>query len=430
MVAALGRLGRLLAAGGDFGRRFAQLRVPQYFGSPFDELASVPVYGGRVAFGVDPVVSGRLGRVRELPRNPFELTGVRPGSALGRSLTDDYVAAVGGARSVGLPETDVDALLYLMRGGFEGAGEAFVSLARRGERVPFSSRLRSADADLSGLVLVHGTDFAPQRVGSDVVLRPTGDWRSSTGGKSVMDYVRDYDAAGRPTDGSVYYPWRDTVHFSLNHRVAPVVGMGEMFDWSQKPYWIMSNLSDVMDANPGALANLARMDTFFVPPAGQGLRLPGATVLELPEQVGSRQVTMPSEFGDWTREMTDKEYFDFLVQREIEARGGRVFPDSPEFLGGSRESIGDADRQLDALSKTLGVPLMRHFESPYYYAESNPWAYTYNKGRGEDLPWFTPAEYRPTISRNLYERILARGGLSGVNYGPLPRDPNQSPYNL
>jgi len=412
-------VGSVAEAQQDFARSFIDLNVPRRLNSSGEELATVPVYGDRLAFGVDPIVSGRLGRVQEVPRNPLEIMGVRPGTTEARSLISDYLAAVDAARKFGIPETDVDALLYMIRSNVPGARQAFENLVNAGERVPFSPLSRPSDVDLSGLVLVHGTDYAPQRAGADVLMNPAGDWRSSTGGKSLLDYVRDYDAAGRPADPGVYYPWRDTLHFSLNHRVSPVVGMGQQFDWSQKPFWVMSNLADVMDANPGALANLSRMDTFFVPPAGQSLRLPDASVLELPRPVGVRDVTTPTDYGDWTRQMDDKEYFDFLISEEIARRGGKVFPDSNEWLGAVRGSIGDADRRITEVARNMEVGTGRHFESPYYYAETDPYDLLYNMGRGQRLPGFIQG-YRPSMSGNLYERILASNRLSGVSYGPVP----------
>ena len=421
MSAALRALARLVNSFPDsgVGRRVAQVPVPRRFGLSGDDVAHVPVYGGRVAFGVDPVVSGRLGRVEELPRNPFAALGVRPGSARGGALTDDYVSAVGAVEGRGGVGTDVDALLYMMGRGVDGASDMFGGLARAGQRVPFGALGRPASADLSGLVLVHGTDFVPRRAGSDVLLSPTGDFRSSTGGRSLMDYVNDYNAGGRSADRNIFYPWRNSVHFSVNHRVAPVVGMGQQFDWSGKPHWIFSNLEDVVDANPGALANLNRYDTFFVPGAGSPLRLPNATVMDLPASQGTRRVPVTDRSGISSEvPMADREYMDYLVRQEIQGRGGQMFPDAPESLIGNRGAIGDADRRLDALARELNVPMGRHFESPYYYSETNPYDLLYNMGRGEFLPDFIPRSYAPTVSRNLYERILAGNRLSGVAYEP------------
>lgn len=387
-----------------------ETRVPYNLLAPTmgESIAKIPTYninGETVAFGVDPILSGKLGRVREIPRNPFVALDIAPASSQGRSLAPDYIAAVNAVEAAGGTGTDVDALLYMARSGDSRAAEEFARLSRIGER-PTVAPLRP-QGDMSGIVLVHGTKYPARSFNGMVQLRPLGDFRSSTRGQQLMDYVNRYNA-NRSAEFPVYYPWRDTVHFSLNHRVNDVVGMGTQFSWSQRPYWVISNLEDVVAANPGSLSNLLRYDTWFTPEPGKGLLLPNSTVIEAPRPTGG---AMSAQVGGTTRRMSQQEYLDAMINEELVRRGATPWTASGETMTSGR--WGEVDSRISSLANTAGVPNSRHFETPYYYADTQPFDNLYNAGKGQGLPFFRD-DY--PISSNFLLRLLDSNRLSGSQF--------------
>jgi hypothetical protein len=163
---------------------------------------------------------------------------------------------------------------------------------------------------LDDIYLVHETSFPVERdEQGNVTLRPAGDYEE-----------------GLP---------RESLHFALNHLVEGVVGRAEggAREGGEPPRAIVSKLSDVLAANPGALDNLLSVDTFLTPKPDEPLRLPNATVIE-----GSQTEAGKQELA--------------ALLREREAL---------PFTGGSRGSeMAGLDARIAELAQALGVTSLPH----------------------------------------------------------------------
>jgi hypothetical protein len=189
--------------------------------------------------------------------------------------------------------------------------------------------------------VIHETQYPPQISGSEVTLRPTGDFSTETG--------------------------RSTIHFSLNHTVA-----GHEFRAAQNaPHVVVAKLSDVLNANPGALDNLYSVDTFFTPPSGQPLRLPNARVLKNSADPATQET----------------------IRRLIEDSGGTTI------TGGKRESatIG-VDSRIAQLARQLNAPSVTHDAHPLHIFETS---YAERSGMGSSDPMY----YLPLMSDNARARV-------------------------
>lgn len=86
---------------------------------------------------------------------------------------------------------------------------------------------------------------------------------------------------------------RDTIHFSLNHHVAP-----HMYgSWSDTPYAVISPLKEIMDAN-GKPAVLNTVDTFWEVGPGKRLKLPKNTAIVQPGDLPDGEIISGVETGD------------------------------------------------------------------------------------------------------------------------------------
>jgi hypothetical protein len=111
---------------------------------------------------------------------------------------------------------------------------------------------------------------------------------------------------------------RDTIHFSLNHHVAP-----HMYgSWSDTPYAVISPLKEMMETN-GNPAVLNTVDTFWEVGPGKRLRLPesiGAIVQ--PGDLPRGEVLSGVETGDIRYKVVDLEPVDIAaLSKELSDRG-------------------------------------------------------------------------------------------------------------
>jgi hypothetical protein len=262
------------------------------------------INGEKIVFGVhDKELLDNNPDVKNVPINPFEISGYSEFDETGRDLADKWIVArmaysmVNQNTNESDPGTHVDALLYAGARGDKSAMEEFDKLAADGyaeidkilqnhKEMPESMTNDNAkremerdgvsDLKLDDLYLVHET---PHEIQYDkqgnIILRPAGDYEF-------------FDESGNPIE--VY---RDTIHFALNH----VVSGHMMRQRKQKSNIIMVPLRDVLDANPDSLSTLKSVDTFLVPKPGEPLVLPGAKVLEGGEDVDKRAKEMLKELG-------------------------------------------------------------------------------------------------------------------------------------
>jgi hypothetical protein len=228
-----------------------------------------------------------------LPRNPCYIAGIDMLSTDGQELALQYTAAIAahgqqyGWASMLIDRCDshIDALIYRGWGtgdgvakdeflGYAITGEAFIQ-QQRGDIVARiwdpeyqefrTSCLKGTGYDkitLDDVFVVHETSYPIVRnENGDVILRP----------------VEDHDPRWR----------RGTIHFTLNHVVE-----GHMWrtgEGAQRA--IIARLSDVINANPGALEVLYAIDTYFTPEIGKALVLPNASVVEYGEGIDRTRAT-------------------------------------------------------------------------------------------------------------------------------------------
>ncbi|MEX0932178.1 MAG: hypothetical protein WDZ81_01060, partial [Candidatus Saccharimonadales bacterium] len=240
------------------------------------------INGASHAFGIEKElhaeVSERVGHV--LPRNPLEISGLsNPETADEKekalSALDLYSEALVGLGeeriknpSSELASTDIDALLVASNAGNPEALATLEDYAEKGRnkieefqfkkqkehesrkefvsKVVESGRSKVKKMGTEEIVVVHATRYKPEVQNGKVILKSTEDVEEKSG--------------------------RASIHFTLNHRVAPNV----FGSWEDAKYTVLAKLSDVLKANPDALESLYAIDTFFVPEVGEPLVLPEA----------------------------------------------------------------------------------------------------------------------------------------------------------
>jgi hypothetical protein len=163
------------------------------------------------------------------------------------------------------------------------------------------------------LYLVHETGRAVERDGfGNIIIKPAGDHNPGT--------------------------YRYTIHFCLNGVVTGHLGFAN----AQDGHWIVTPLEAVIAANPGTLEVLNAVDTFFVPPAGQPLKLP-----ETSSQIISYRDTPGGDRG-------------VELRRWLTERGARPFD-----IGAHHSSAG-VDARVGHLAQDLGVTANRlHAHMPH-----------------------------------------------------------------
>lgn len=285
------------------------------------EVPEVIVYeinGEKVVFGVEERHNIDVSNVKNIPLNPYEITGLARGTKEGDEMARIWAYAHIGSDTNDLGNfdsnsTEMSALLYAAVNGDEDALRELKGYAEKGKRQVEAERQALIDeskqeaeklradqgfkerllgmkygilnlrkkrdtpdyplvspeeADeyeitTKDLVLVRWSEFPPEYdEDGNVVLGPAG------------DYI-DFD--------------RETIHFTLNHSVEPHIF------WQQEGsgYLVMIPLSDVLEDNgTESLGNLYGVDTYFTPKPGEKLKLRKGSVVvrEVSEQDNRQKI--------------------------------------------------------------------------------------------------------------------------------------------
>jgi hypothetical protein len=302
---------------------------------PSRGVLGVVVYdinGEKVVFGVQDRHGMDIGDARNVPLNPYDITGLERGTPEGDKVALDwFYAHIGSGTSDGqltddykqTNSTEISALLYAATMGDEEARKEFDRYAAAGKEI--ADRERQAEIDKaksiaeeirsdSGFkdnlrVMAHSILYARKRKdGEEAPYVSDEEARSYTPTAKDLVLVRwtefepEYDEDGNVVLGapSEYIDVdRETIHFTLNHSVE------EHWGWQQTGggYLIMVPLTDVLDDNgTESLGNLLGVDTYFTPKPGQKLKLrKGSTVVRRVEADEDRKKITSSilqdEFG-------------------------------------------------------------------------------------------------------------------------------------
>jgi len=389
------------------------------YGSPHDVTIRTPLSSSDVGFR---------------SRNPFEATGINPRGVGADDIMQDYASAVEAARRAGVPTTDIDALLYLARGGNAQARDLFQGAARSGPGLPMLDTPTSSSFD--NIVLAHSTS-RPTRINTrgEGLLRAGGDYRSGTSAYNVPTEQLRHNS-------NAYFPWRNSLHFTQNSRVAeaPLAG-----SWQANRNFTLARLNDVIEANPGSLGNLNPADTFFFPGAGKPLILPNARTVELPPApTGFHQRKwLPEErftFEDGTTSVSPGRY-SHQFNHKYNSQVDEILGNEARSLGGEWYGIRGEDGlfpQREILSDYMrgtGTPLVGHARGSLPgHLEMEASENFYRAGLGIQDNVFDsalhnamPRELAPYVSpptrepREFWRRLLSGNNLTGGR--PIRFDP-------
>ena len=395
------------------------------YGSPHDLTIRTPLSGSGVGFR---------------SRNPFEATGTSPLGVGADDLMSEYMGAVMAARQARLPTTDIDALFYLARGGNAEAMNLLQGVTRSSPSVPFLNAPASPNFD--NIVLAHST-AKPTRLNTrgEGLLWPGGDHRSAT-------HLYNVPTHGLGGNRNAYYPWRESLHFTQNSRVAeaPLAG-----SWADNRHFTLARLNDVIEANPGSLGNLNPADTFFFPRPGSPLVLPNARTVELPPRpTGFHQQrwepprSIPQVDGT-VAEIPGRYYpqFDEAYARRID----NILGEEARSLGGDWYGVRGEDgifpqrRMLEDYMIETGTPLVGHSRGSLPgYLEQEAGENFYRAGLGLRDTAFNDAFLNATLPGSQYtappsmdptefwRRLLSRNYLTGAE--PVRFDPISSGFNF
>ncbi len=126
-------------------------------------------------------------------------------------------------------------------------------LQKQHEKFQQAGLLNAEAENLDELYCIHSTDYPPSIEGNQVIVKTT--------------------TAG--SDGEFF---RTTVHFALNHTVAPVAGLGKGHSWENKNYVVISPLKGVAALN-GSPYGFLPEDTWWGVGVEKGVKLPPGTKL-------------------------------------------------------------------------------------------------------------------------------------------------------
>lgn len=332
--------------------------------------------------------------IKNISKNPFAITGLDPNTPEGVQAAYDYfVASQAYTESANYGDkiamNYIEALLYAKTKGDMAAAleyNSWVGLGKRTAKTRMNewspkqeideSLLREQknlgiqNLNLEDLFVVHETSYKPHFDSKgNPVVRPTEDFethRPSTAWNSVPEYAEKSGLSIEDWKKKFYkqYPYgtiqgnkfmfdergfdfyRSQIHTTLNHLVTPNANRPS----AKSGYIIISKLTDMLKANPGALSNLYSIDTWWSPLPGKGLVFPDADILEISSDMN----------------MSD------AVNRVIR---GRLTPEQlahPEFPGNNRNLIipggeygsGAAWGSLIAnMANDLGVTSHFHFDT-------------------------------------------------------------------
>lgn len=325
------------------------------------EVPEVVVYeinGEKVVFGVEERHQLDVSDVKNIPLNPYDITGLERGTKEGDEIARIWAYAHIGSdtNDTGMPgsnSTEMSALLYAAVNGDEDARRELDRYAEEGKRKVDAARQELIDKTKLEAEKLRADQGFKERVRAmkHGILyrrkkRDTPDYMSIEDGEvdkleiTTKDLVLvrwsefppDYDEDGNVvlSPAGDYVPFdRETIHFTLNHSVE------EHWGWQQRGtgYLIIIPLSDVLEDNgTESLGNLYGVDTYFTPKPGQKLKLRKGSVVvrEVPEGEDRKKIT---------EEILEKDF------ATISVKGTPNFVDWPGF-----------DDLVATVAADLGIP--------------------------------------------------------------------------
>ena len=286
-------------------------------------------------------------KIKNVPINPYAITGLDKTSEKGQELAEKWVAARAAHLSEGGnpgKSTDVDALFYASVRGDDDAAKEFDRLSEIGleliaeereksiERISFSEddllQERKEGLDKIGvddLYLVHETQYDPPLdADGNIILKPL----------SAYELTSD--------SGEKVTVQRHTIHFALNHIAGGHIAR------QQKPgsNVIVVRLRDVLENNPDSVDSLFPVDTVLTPKPGGGIKMPK----------GSFQVVKTTEDGDSNE----------MVRTALKELGAKHF-----FEPGEYSSSTGAESAVRRIAKGEGFSYQMHSNMPHAYIEMN-----------------------------------------------------------
>jgi hypothetical protein len=269
------------------------------------EVVVYEINGESVVFGVEDRHKLDVSDVKNIPLNPYDITGIERGTKEGEEMALNWAYAhVGSGASDGgdndTNSTEISALLYAAVNGDEEARKEFERYAETGkQKVEQLKRGLIEEGQKEAKDLRASREFQERlKVLKSTLLyyRKKKDTPDSTyiseeeindveiTTKDIVlvrwtEFAPEYDKDGNVvlgTPGEYVDMDRETVHFTLNHAVE------EHMFWQQQGdgYLIMIPLSDVLEDNGvESIGNLYGVDTYFTPKPGQKLKLRGSSVL-------------------------------------------------------------------------------------------------------------------------------------------------------
>lgn len=322
------------------------------------EVVVYDINGEKVVFGVEDRHKLDVSDVKNIPLNPYEITGLERGTKEGDEMALKWAYAHIGSNtsdngSYESNSTEMSALLYAAINGDEDARREFERYAEEGRQKLDAQRQALIDktkqdaeklkADRGFLdtlrVIKHGILYNRKKrdtpdytyIGegeADKVEITTKDLVLVRWSEFPPDYDEDGNVVLSPAGDYVDFD-RETIHFTLNHAVE------EHWGWQQRGggYLIMVPLSDVLDDNgTESMGNLYGVDTYFTPKPGQKLKLrKGSTVVRQVSEGEDRKAIASQILQD-----------DFAT---ISVKGTPNFVDYPGF-----------DDMVVTIAADLGVP--------------------------------------------------------------------------
>jgi hypothetical protein len=360
--------------------------VPNYISPEGLKLEQLGLYVHKI--GNEHVVFGGMSKplrglakknpglnIKSIGLNPYEISGLNPGTAEGDALANQWIRARFGHIGMGnsVDDTYVSALLYdwkknnnffsmLKFKQYEMLGSAKVENLRIERKANPADILH--DLMLGGkekilpehLFLTHETKY-PIKIdeAGNAILHPMSAFDTTSGTRLRGPY------SGGPFNmGENAEFFRDSLHFALNHQV---VGHGQRQN-VKEGYLLIAEAMEAFKANPNAVDSAYTVDTFLTPPPGQPLRFPKGSykIVKLGKDAKeSPHTAMQEMISKLTGITKPVDEFGFTSFDEMNAHRDAI---NQYFLQGGDHGAGDFASQAVGrqLADMLGVPSISHFD--------------------------------------------------------------------
>jgi hypothetical protein len=355
-------------------------------------------------------------KIKSIGLNPYEISGLKPGTAEGDALANQWIRARFGHTGMGnsVDDTYVSALLYdwkknnnffsmLKFKQYEMMGSAQVENLRIERKLDPKDILHNLMLDgkekilPEHLFLTHETQY-PIKIdeAGNAILHPMSAFDTTSG------TIRKGPFSGGPFNmGEKAEHFRDTLHFALNHRV---VGHGQRQN-VEEGYFLIAEAMEAFKANPTALDNAYTVDTFLTPPPGQPLRFPKGSykIIELGKDAKefphSAMQEMISKLTGITKPVDE---FGFTSFDEMNAYRDTI---NQYLLRGGDHGSGDFASQAVGrqLADMFGVSSQTHFSQ---FSTSD--MLHLKKGANQALRQYISPDNYIKAGENHWSRLLAR----------------------